>query len=91
MPYIQQDERKRYDKDIINLVENLVDHRRGEASVGEVNYVISSIIWELFECRKSYTTANNLMGVLECVKQEFYRKQVAPYEDKKIKENGDIG
>jgi len=31
-----------------------------------------------------------MIGVLECVKQEFYRRKVAPYEDIKIIENGDI-
>jgi len=30
------------------------------------------------------------MGVLECIKQEFYRRAVAPYEDKKKEENGDV-
>jgi hypothetical protein len=68
----------------------LVERQRGEACVGEVNYVISSIIWELFKYKRSYTIGNNLIGVLECVKQEFYRRQLAPYEDKKIKENGDL-
>jgi len=30
------------------------------------------------------------MGVLECVKQEFYRRRAVPYEEEKIEENGDI-
>jgi hypothetical protein len=28
--------------------------------------------------------------VLECIKQEFYRRKLAPYEEAKIKENGDL-
>ena len=30
------------------------------------------------------------MGVLDCVKQEFYRRKLAPYEDVAIQKNGDI-
>ena len=35
-------------------------------------------------------TINKIMGILECVKSEFCRRHAAPYEDLKIKENGDI-
>jgi hypothetical protein len=31
------------------------------------------------------------MGVLACIQEEFYRKVVVPYEEKKIKENGLVG
>jgi hypothetical protein len=48
------------------------------------------VVWELFKKNPRYSTANNLMGVLECVKAEFYRRQVANLEDRKIIENGDI-
>ena len=30
------------------------------------------------------------MGVLSCVGAEFYRRVIAPYEDKKIIQNGDV-
>lgn len=33
---------------------------------------------------------SDLLGVFECVKLEFYRRIVAPYEDAKIAENGDV-
>jgi hypothetical protein len=28
--------------------------------------------------------------MLECAKQEFYRRNTAPYEDEKVLENGDV-
>lgn len=31
-----------------------------------------------------------ILGVLECVKLELYRRVAAPYEDRKIEENGDV-
>ena len=37
-----------------------------------------------------YFYLNRAMGVLECIKQEFYRRVAAPYEDIKIVENGDV-
>jgi len=39
------------------------------------------------ECHK---TLNSVVGILECAKQEFIRKVVNPYENKKIIENGCI-
>ena len=32
-----------------------------------------------------------IIGALECIKMELYRRGVSEYEDKKILENGDIG
>jgi hypothetical protein len=40
--------------------------------------------------RVSYTNINAVIGVLECVKLELYRRLAASYEDKKVVENGDI-
>ncbi len=58
---------------------------------GEMNYMITMIIINyLFDKGPTYTTYNMIMGVLESVKQEFYRRVVVPYEDQKIKENGDV-
>lgn len=85
MPYIQDNDREQF-KDIIH--DCVVKLRN--ASAGERNYVISSIIWGLFENNKNYNEANELMGVLECVKMEFYRRRIAAYEDIKIKQNGDV-
>ena len=90
MPYIKKQRRERLDDAILSLVTSLINIETDNASVGDVNYVISNIIWRLFEYNKSYTTANNLIGVLECVKSEFVRRKLNPYEDEKIKENGDL-
>ena len=94
MPYIKQEERKRYDDAINEIVSLLVNKLPGDNSknfsVGDLNYIISSIVWKLFYKSASYTTGNNLIGVLESVKQEFYRRPLSEYEDVKIIENGDI-
>jgi hypothetical protein len=33
---------------------------------------------------------SSLISEVECAKLEFYRRVVSPYEDEKIKENGDV-
>ena len=92
MPYIKQASRDIYDKEIVELVEKLTDYGTNTPpNVGHLNYVISKLVWSIFEKNgPSYTLGNNMVGVLECVKQEFYRRQLASYEDLKIVENGDI-
>ena len=39
---------------------------------------------------KNYGNINEVIGVLECAKLEFYRRVAAPYEDTKIEANGDV-
>lgn len=92
MPYIEQEYRKMFSRKLANLVEVLTRHGEEDIEgVGELNYCISSLIWRLwYDGTQSYEKANRLIGVLECVKQEFYRRHVAPYEDEKLASNGDI-
>jgi hypothetical protein len=94
MPYISKERRKFFDKHINEIVDNLYENRNEVNNTsfnsGDLNYVISKVVWKLFNKNKKYNTANGLVGVLECVKQEFYRRQVVPYEDGKIKSEGDI-
>ena len=86
MPYIEQEQRRKFDKLILRLSENI-------ETAGELNYVLTKIchnavypIMGFF----SYQDLNRVIGVLESAKQEFYRTVVAPYEDQKRKENGSV-
>jgi len=85
VPYIDEQERAKFDEAVEELYPIL--HTSTE---GELNYFLSKIVWSLWEYNKSYRTACRLTGVLENVKQEFYRRKVAPYEDEKIEANGDV-
>ena len=83
MPYIIQTTRDELDYGI--------DHIPNVLSDGELNYVITSIIQNVLSKRgKSYTTLNATIGVLECVKQELYRRVLTPYEEEKMAQNGDV-
>lgn len=59
-------------------------------SPGELNYIISSIIKNYIGETYSYSTINEVIGVLECAKLELYRRIAVPYENEKIEENGDV-
>jgi len=54
---------------------------------GEINYLLFKFAKEY--CEK-YEDFQRLFGEIECAKHEIYRRLVAPYEDKKIEENGDV-
>jgi hypothetical protein len=57
-----------------------------------MNYIITKIVISLYaeEGFKNYESLSNGVKALECAKLEFYRRWVAPYEDKKIAENTDV-
>ncbi len=88
MPYVKKDQRAKYNQVINDAVKTL--YATGDLDVGELNYVISSIVWQLFDRNKRYKTANDLLGVLNAVNLEFYRRKVENYENEKMAENGDI-
>lgn len=72
------------------------EDRTGETLIrpqnaGELNWVLTTFCNAYIERNgKRYQTINEIVGVLECCKLEFYRRLAAPYEDEKIKENGDV-
>ena len=87
MPYIKQEDRAKYEKTLNELIE-LLKTQPTEKLDGELNYLITRILIGVYQPK--YFNYNRAMGVLECCKLEFYRRVVAPYEDIKIKESGDV-
>lgn len=60
-------------------------------TVGELNYAITTLITDWLDDEPlSYKRLNGAFGALECAKLELYRRMVAPYEDRKCEENGDV-
>lgn len=61
------------------------------STVGELNFKITELISGWFQDNGGkYQQVNDVLGALEGAKLEFYRRVAAPYEDKKIEENGDV-
>jgi len=88
MPYIDKEDRSRLD-DVVEFAVRILSDKPIEKSLGDLNYVMSRIVAGLVG-DPSYSKIAMATGVLENVKQELYRRLAAPYEDKKITENGDI-
>jgi ribosomal protein S3AE len=87
LPYIKARNRKKYEKMLEELVKILKTLPPEEID-GELNYVVTKILKEIYPLR--YFHINKAVGVLECIKLEYYRRVAAPYEDQKIKEAGDV-
>lgn len=89
MPYIKQYRRQDLDP-LINKLANELQYST-DAWQGDLNYTITKLVNSILQNNiLNYTNINNAIGVLECVKQELYRRLAAPYEDKKALENGDV-
>lgn len=87
MPYIKPANRAKYEKVLRELI-GILKSLPVEEVDGEVNYVVTKMLKEVYSLR--YFSLNRAVGVLECIKLEFYRRVAAPYEDRKIKESGDV-
>lgn len=88
MPYIEQKEREKYDRFIDNIVAFLMEIPEEDRD-GHINYIVTKILKKVYQPLK-YKRINRAMGVLECIKQEYYRRVAEPYETIKQQENGDV-
>lgn len=80
MPYIEAAARER-----------LSDETEFAVGAGELNYVLTRLCIQYFHDNGGrYQQINDVLGALEGCKLEFYRRLAAPYEDKKIIQNGDV-
>jgi len=82
MPYVKQQKRKN-----LNKIVSLMAEQKIKAD-GDLNYILFTY------CKKfispNYNNYKNYIGELnECI-NEIRRRLLSPYEDLKIKENGDI-
>jgi len=85
MPYIKKADRDRIDS-IFNVTEQTLPQ-----TCGELNYLFTKIILKYLEYKgESYQTYNDIIGALECCKQELYRRKIVSYENNKCKLNGEV-
>lgn len=92
MPYIKLQDRAILAPVLTKLVEIIIDPTKfgTRAKAGTLNYIFTVLLKNVLDDDKRYDTANSLIGALECCKLELYRRHIAPYEDQKIEENGDV-
>lgn len=85
MPYIPTSQKEKVDRGLIAL--NLSELNDS----GSLNYAIHQIIAQyISQNKESYQTYNDIVGTLECVKMELYRRLISEYEEKKILLNKDV-
>lgn len=81
MPYIREDVRERVRPKSWAVPDD----------AGGLNYQITMLIRAYMAANgENYRHYNDVLGVLSAVGHELYRRKIAPYEDKKIEENGDV-
>ncbi len=69
----------------------LLEFKEPPQNAGELNFLITNLINNYISFKgEKYQHYNDVIGALEGAKLEIYRRHVAPYEDEKIKENGDV-
>ena len=91
MPYVAPEDRADLDPAIDELV-RVLDAKAGErdgAFEGILNYAVTRLVLGVLPSRR-YSSIARATGVLENVKQEFYRRYATPYEDEQIEKSGDV-
>ncbi len=88
MPYISKDSRAEYDDEIDEIISKL-DSWDNDTLSGHLNYIFFRLAGTL-GAGESYARMAVVSSALSEAQAEFRRRVMAPYEDEKIKENGDV-
>lgn len=83
MPYIDRESRLRLDCCGFNDCSDPTD-------AGELTYKLYKTCARFIGPKPRFIRICTVMGALLCTALEIYRRIAAPYEDTKIKENGDV-
>ena len=91
MPYIDCEKRDALEQAIEVLSEQLSTVNLDDLE-GVLNYTITTLLCNAAKPYGGwrYRFINRAVGVLECVKLEFYRRIASKYEEKQIENNGDL-
>lgn len=93
MPYIKKDSRKEYDP-LIDELAILLDNLPNDTLSGHLNYIFFRLAGTLCTPNEpescSYARMATVSSALGEARAEFRRRVLVPYEDQKIKENGDV-
>lgn len=84
MPYIAPEERRLIDAQMHFINVEVM-------TKGQVNYLLSCLVARWVRVKgRSYHSLSEGHGLLQDATAEYYRRVMAPYEDQKIAENGDV-
>lgn len=84
MPYIKDEEKKKFTKFINNLVSYI-------NSKGDLNYVICELVGQyIAQTGVTYDKMSEKIDAVHDAEAELRRRLLDPYEDQKIIDNGDV-
>lgn len=84
MPYIKPEDRQKFNDSAKDIADKAT-------CAGDLNFALTVIIHSYIQKKGlNYANCNEVIGMIEACKTEFYRKVVAPYEDLKVDQNGDV-
>ena len=89
MPYIDPKIREFIDKDIDELAKKIATRYEYESKGGILNYIIFRLALKFMGSR-SYSSSSLMKSAMTDCAEEWYRRVMAPYEDEKIIQNGDV-
>lgn len=85
MPYIDRYDRPEIDQ-IVDQLDKLME------TPGDCNYAITRLLHRYLRTKTvRYHNINEVVGILECAKLEFYAMIARPYEQHKADTNGHVG
>ena len=94
MPYIKEDRKKTLlvsKENVKTLEETLEQIGRAMFEKGELTYCVYKLGLEyLNNHKKNYQNISDCIAAMNDSAEEFRRRILNPYEDEKIKQNGDI-
>ncbi len=91
MPYIPEEDKKKYEPALTQLRAKLKELNLGDGvAKGELTYLVFALGLEFFKNRESYTNISNSISCLNDAAEEIRRRCLNDYENKKIQENGDV-
>ena len=88
MPYIKQEDRDKYEP----MLKTLKFNMKPDIKKGELTYLVYALGLEYISKTggDSYTSISTAISCLNDAAEELRRQHLNPYEDEKIKENGDV-
>jgi len=95
MPYVSEVARRHLAPYLDDLIQ-LLEHKNTVQTPGELTYLLYRIMLayltgiNIQTGGQSYGTLSEVLACVESAKLEFYRRKIAPYEDLKIGQNGDL-
>ncbi len=86
MPYIPLKDKNKFEPELKKLLDKIK-----KLGKGELTYLVYAIaLQDIKDKGKSYTNISSAISCLIDAAEELRRRHLNPYEDLKIKENGDV-